>query len=239
MKIYRNLSLCLCYALLSGCTAVDIDEPTIAPVNTHKMGRIAPPSASPVIVSKAYGYYSGSVDTRWINNNSQMKLLSDFSYTDPDDVKWLAPKGSIINGASIPAKLWGFVGSPYAGKYRRASVVHDIACVERVRPWQQVHKAFYNAMKASGVSEKFARLMYVSVYYFGPRWEAEAGLSRGIQTKSLPEQPSKAQLTKLKQLLENNQNKTLNYIETSNIKVYINHCLRSYHIYHIDVSLMY
>ena len=62
------------------------------------------------------------------------------------------------------------MGSPYTGEYRNASVVHDVACEKRDRPWEDVHLMFYEACRAGGVAEQKAKLMYAAVYHFGPRW---------------------------------------------------------------------
>ncbi len=42
-------------------------------------------------------------------------------------------------------------GSPFVGDYRRASVIYDVACVERKHSDVAVHLRFYNAMRADGV----------------------------------------------------------------------------------------
>jgi hypothetical protein len=107
-----------------------------------------------------------------------------------------------------------FMGGPFSGQYRNASVIHDVACVQRTRPWKVVHKAFYNAMKASGVSNRLANIMYGAVYHFGPRWETEQGISRGI---TLSKKPSKTQVRQLKALIGNNQTITLKAIEALDI----------------------
>jgi hypothetical protein len=101
-----------------------------------------------------------------------MRLLSDFEYRDPDDLRWLAPHDSLVDGASIPQPLWSLVGSPFTGRYRDASVVHDVACVEQTQPWQLVHRMFYNACRCGGVGEVRAKVMYAAVFHFGPRWQA-------------------------------------------------------------------
>lgn len=99
-----------------------------------------------------------------------MKLLSDLKYIDPNNEVWIAPKNAKVDGASIPRMLWSIIGSPFSGKYRNASVIHDVACVEKKRPWQKVHRTFYNAMRASGVKPLQAKIMYAAVNNFGPRW---------------------------------------------------------------------
>lgn len=121
-----------------------------------------------------WGAFIGSVTTRWLPDNRNMELLEDFRYIGPDAVTWEAPKGSIVNGASIPQFAWSIIGGPYEGAYRNASVIHDVACEQKKRRWQDVHRAFYTAMKASDVDSLKAKLMYAAVYHFGPRW----GISR-------------------------------------------------------------
>ena len=117
-----------------------------------------------------FGHFVGTVKTEWIEANRKMRLLDDFSYVDSKGMTWAAPKGSVVDGASIPQVLWSVVGSPYTGEYRSASVVHDVACVKRDKPWQDVHRMFYEACRAGGVGEQKAKLMYSAVYHFGPKW---------------------------------------------------------------------
>lgn len=117
-----------------------------------------------------FGHFVGTVKTEWIEPDRKMRLLDDFSYVDAKGTTWAAPKDSVVDGASIPQILWSVVGSPYTGEYRNASVVHDVACVKRDKPWQDVHRMFYEACRAGGVGEQKAKLMYSAVYHFGPKW---------------------------------------------------------------------
>ena len=117
-----------------------------------------------------FGCFQGTVKTEWLSDGRTMKLLEDFSFIDCEGLTWLAPKGRSIDGASIPRFAWSIVGSPFSGRYRKASVIHDIACDDRVRPWESVHLAFYYAMRASKVALIKAKLMYAAVYHKGPRW---------------------------------------------------------------------
>jgi hypothetical protein len=66
------------------------------------------------------------------------------------------------------------IGSPFTGKYRDASVIHDYYCDVHLRHWAAVHRVFYDAMIVSGVSVSRAKLMYGAVYYGGPRWSEAA-----------------------------------------------------------------
>jgi hypothetical protein len=117
-----------------------------------------------------WGSYEGEVVTRWLKGGRLMQLMQNFRYTDPNGLMWAAPKESIVDGASIPQVAWSFIGGPFEGKYREASVIHDVACQAKIRPWELVHRSFYTAMLASGVEEWRAKTMYAAVYGGGPRW---------------------------------------------------------------------
>jgi hypothetical protein len=95
-------------------------------------------------------------------------------------MKWIAPKGSIIDGASIPKPFWSVVGGPLDGAYRNASVLHDIACKDKKRPWEDVHLMFYQAMRCSDVPVAKAKMMYWAVYHFGPRWRMPSAIARAL-----------------------------------------------------------
>jgi hypothetical protein len=117
-----------------------------------------------------------------------MKLLQTLQYIDPACNVWEAPKESVVDGASIPQFAWSIIGGPFEGKYRNASVIHDVACDQKTKPWEAVHEVFYNAMIASGVSIVTAKIMYAAVYHFGPRWP---------QTVKMPVSKSDVALTYL------------------------------------------
>mgnify|MGYP001792979849 CR=1 FL=1 len=55
-------------------------------------------------------------------------------YVDPKGHVWVAPASSVVDGASIPRSLWTFMGGPFEGKYRNASVLHDVADDQKNRP---------------------------------------------------------------------------------------------------------
>jgi len=120
--------------------------------------------------SESFGVFIGVVQTEWMADGRHMKSLSTLTFIDPKNVKWIAPAGWTIDGASIPKIAWSLVGGPFEGKYRNASVIHDVACDEKKRSWESVHIAFYWAMLASGVETWRAKAMYGAVYHFGPRW---------------------------------------------------------------------
>ena len=100
-----------------------------------------------------------------------MTLLSELRYSDPNGIVWLAPAGSIVDGASIPRTLWSFMGGPFEGKYRNASVLHDVAYDRQDRPPQECDRMFYDAMRCSGVGALQAKTMYYALLRFGWHWD--------------------------------------------------------------------
>jgi hypothetical protein len=121
--------------------------------------------------SHKWGYYSGFPETRWDPDGRSMTLLNEMRYTDPKGNVWIAPAGSHVDGASIPKSLWSIMGGPFEGKYRNASVLHDVAYDQHDRPWQECDLMFYNAMRCSGVSAVEAGTMYYALYKFGRHWQ--------------------------------------------------------------------
>lgn len=117
-----------------------------------------------------WGHFRGQLRLELVGGR-EARLVTNFGYIDPHGTDWSAPRGSIVNGASIPQAFWSFVGGPWDGAYRQASVVHDVACETMQASWQDTHRMFYEACRCGGVDERTAKLMYWAVYHFGPRWE--------------------------------------------------------------------
>jgi hypothetical protein len=122
-----------------------------------------------------FGHFEGEVITKWLKDDDgkdrTMELMEDFSYIDPSGKQWLAAQGRTVDGASIPAAFWsGTLGSPFVGDYRRATVLHDIACQDQTEPHREVHRMFYDAMRCDGVALLKAMTMFKAVDTFGPKW---------------------------------------------------------------------
>ncbi len=136
-------------------------------------------------VTVAAGKFSGSVKAEFHKDGLKMTLLENFEYVDPLGRKWIAPKGHVIDGASIPRFAWTLIGGPFEGKYRDSSVIHDVGCDKRWASWQVVHEVFYMGMRTSGVEDWRAKVMYAAVYHFGPRWDKVVRVS-GIPAVQTP-----------------------------------------------------
>ena len=123
---------------------------------------------------KARGRFLGRLIYEPLPDGRRMQLVEPFGFIDERAKAWSVPIGAKVDGASIPQALWSFVGGPFEGKYRDASVIHDYYCDVRLEPWRAVHCMFYDAMLVSGVSESRAKVMYAAVYFGGPRWSDTA-----------------------------------------------------------------
>ena len=64
------------------------------------------------------------------------------------------------------------MGGPFEGKYRNASVLHDVAYDQKTKPWPECDRMFYNAMRCSGVGAVDAGMMYYTLRKFGRHWKA-------------------------------------------------------------------
>ena len=124
-------------------------------------------------------YPDSNVKAEWLPDGRKMKLLETFRYIDANGITWAAPKDAIVDGASIPQEFWPLIGGAFEGKYRNASVCHDVACDERTHSWQDVHHMFYNAMRCSGVEDAKAKTMFLAVWNFGPKWGISLPTVRG------------------------------------------------------------
>jgi hypothetical protein len=145
-------------AVLAGCAS-------------HKNSDAPSSATQPASRGSKWGYYNGAPVTKWNPDGRTMTLLTELRYTDPQGVVWVAPIGSVVDGASIPRYLWSIMGGPFEGKYRNGSVLHDVAYGEHNRQWEDCDRMFYNAMRCSGVSAVEAKTIYYALYKFGHHWK--------------------------------------------------------------------
>ena len=131
----------------------------------------------PITEDPTAGVFSDTPKIEFIDTpnapNRNVRVIDDFTFTEAaNGTVWEAPSGSLVDGASIPRVLWSLVGSPFTGDYVYGSIVHDVACDTRTRPWRDTHYMFYLACLAGGTKRGRAKLMYLAVRNFGPRWPA-------------------------------------------------------------------
>jgi hypothetical protein len=131
-----------------------------------------------------HGNFSGEPESIWLTEEGtqdrNMKLLREFSFDDQSAKTWIAPVGSVVDGASIPRALWTIVGSPFTGDYRRASIVHDVACVKAgsdKKKRRAADRMFFHACRAGGCSIWQSIILYLGVRIGAaaavvPQWQA-------------------------------------------------------------------
>ncbi|TIP76519.1 MAG: DUF1353 domain-containing protein, partial [Mesorhizobium sp.] len=78
------------------------------------------------------------------------------------------PGGEVVDGASIPGFAWSLVGGPFDGKYLNAAIIHDYYCCSKSREYYGTHHAFWLGMKAAGVDDTMAYIMWSAVRFAGP-----------------------------------------------------------------------
>jgi hypothetical protein len=115
--------------------------------------------------------------------HTEFRLLEDYTYIGADGRRWTVPKGTVVNGASIPKAVWSLIGGPWSGEYRNASVIHDYMCEALIESSDFTHRLFYEAMTSSNVGEKLAKMMYFAVKKAGPKWEKKPGFFPPVVTR--------------------------------------------------------
>ncbi|GHE87508.1 DUF1353 domain-containing protein [Thalassotalea profundi] len=121
---------------------------------------------------KTNSRFIGEADTRIIKGEKRkVELLNDFAFIDKKGFEWFAPKGSIIDGSSIPFWLWTITGcSPFVGYHRLASIPHDVYCKTREVPHKNVHKMYFEACLLNGMNKIKATAFYNGLKIGAPRW---------------------------------------------------------------------
>ena len=61
---------------------------------------------------------------RWRKRRRRFRVLTAFEYRTCDGVPITVPRGTIVDGASIPCFFWRLIGQPM-GEYAEASAIHD------------------------------------------------------------------------------------------------------------------
>src|SRR4026207_1212524 len=142
-----------------------------------------------------WGCFNGEPVTKGNPDGRTMTLLTELRYTDPKGNIWVAPIGSIVDGASIPRALWSFMGGPFEGRYRNASVLHDVAYDQKNKPPAVVDRLLYDALRCSGVGAVEAKTMYYALLRFGRHWKFTVKKAKPVLPESsrpLLEQPSRS-----------------------------------------------
>jgi len=89
-------------------------------------------------------------------------LLEEFKFSWKDK-KYTIPKGFIWDGASIPRLVWRSFGHPFMQEFREASLIHDLFYDCGLVDRKSADEALKFFLRANGVSDTKASLMYAAV----------------------------------------------------------------------------
>lgn len=198
--------------------------------------RVGPWHATHILTAACLVFIFGSCDRResgqplpqeqftpssiTLKENGLLKELVDESLTfhDPSGIKWVAPKGTLTDGASVPRLALPVTNGQWDPAFLKAAVLHDAYCQSenetrtpkqyRKKPWRDVDKMFYHAMIAGGTPELTAKIMFAAVWLGGPRWD-----DPGNQLPEMPSEPLTRGFNGSKQWIEQ-RNPTINDIMT-------------------------
>lgn len=118
-----------------------------------------------------------------LRERGELKELLDerLVFTDAAGLEWVAPRGTLTDGASVPRIALPVTNGRWDVSFLKAAVVHDAYCQSdnetrapeqyRSRPWRQVHRMFYQASLAGGTPPLLAKVMFAAVWLGGPKWD--------------------------------------------------------------------
>lgn len=127
----------------------------------------------------AFGSVSHKTPEYVKKNNGIIMLTEDITFVDIDNRKWVAKKGTLSDGASIPIIFQTLYGDPMDEKLFIPAILHDYWCdkrnlinnPDRVKfTSREVNIMFYQALRHFGVDEQKAIEMFVAVELGGPSW---------------------------------------------------------------------
>ena len=128
------------------------------------------------------GFTPSEVTLKEVKGKYLKELVDEqLVFVDSSGEKWIAPKGTLTDGASVPRLALWMTDGRFSEEFLKAAVIHDAYCqtenIERCpdqyrkKPWELVHRMFYEACLAGGTSESKAEIMFAAVWLAGPRWD--------------------------------------------------------------------
>jgi uncharacterized protein DUF1353 len=117
-----------------------------------------------------------------VRGKNLMELTDEkLTFVDSKGVKWIAPKGTWTDGATVPRLALWITDGRFQKEFLKAAIIHDAHCQKfnadrcpeqyRKKPWKDVHRMFYEACVAGKTSALKTKLMFAAVWWGGPRWD--------------------------------------------------------------------
>jgi hypothetical protein len=125
--------------------------------------------------NRGIGRFEGEPQVEYLAGGMRVRLLADFVYHDPTPRRWVAPKGLVSDGASIPREFWSIVGAPLGGPYLNAALLHDARYRLGDCSKDEADMVLWDAALCGGTSEADALAIAEGVAFAGEAaWAANA-----------------------------------------------------------------
>ncbi|WGW03830.1 DUF1353 domain-containing protein [Tropicibacter oceani] len=123
----------------------------------------------------------------FLPTTAQIDFVDGFGRT------WTAPVQTLTDGASIPAVFEPLMGDRQSREYLEAAALHDAYCgvgnealeTYQTKPWEDVHRMFYEALLVAGTPPAKAKIIFAAVYLGGPRWNDPDRTLEGVEESAL------------------------------------------------------
>ena len=100
-----------------------------------------------------------------------IRAVEDFGFRQATGKFWKVARGQVFDGKGMPPLLCDLAGPPYAGSFRKSSMVYESATQRRTEKWDEAQRMFFEAALAEGVAPHDAKVMYLLLAIQGSRWE--------------------------------------------------------------------
>ena len=100
-----------------------------------------------------------------------IRALEDFGFRQSTGKFWKVARGEVFDGKGMPPLLCDLAGPPYAGSFRKSSMVYESATQRRTEKWDEAQRMFFEAALVEGVAPHDAKVMYLLLAIQGSRWE--------------------------------------------------------------------
>jgi len=169
---------------------------------TSQVNKIVDTTPDPIVVNSSFDPPHTAELNLIKRADGQFDTPFDIKYKDPEGKVWIAPKGTITDGASIPDHFTTIFGGKMNPKHLRAAIVHDAYCGEsnkgqssfQKESWENTHRMYYKACLKNGTDKIRSGTMYAAVRLGGPRWTSDgkpisplSGINKADLTKAVLE----------------------------------------------------
>jgi hypothetical protein len=114
-------------------------------------------------------------------------------FVDATGQLWTAPPQTLTDGATIPPLFAPLMGDRQSLEFLMAAALHDAYCgvgnndleTFQTRPWEDVHRMFFEALIVGGTPPQKAKIMFAAVYLGGPRWNDPDRSLEGVSEEDI------------------------------------------------------